>query len=110
MTKFQKLQKISSIIPVFSTVFVAFVTMLELKKQKASVKRWLCFALAFFLSGILVYLLNAVIMTGEHPILNLIASWLILAGANDLMVELQIARVKEVEQKKKINMLKEKEK
>ena len=105
MTKFQKIQKLSSIIPVFSTVFVAFVTMFELKKQKASMKRWLCFILAFFGFGILAYLLNAVIMTGEHPILNLIASALILACANHVMVELQIQRVKNTETvpKKKID-------
>ena len=90
MTKFQKMQKLSSIIPVFSTVFVSFVTMLELKRRKASAKLWLYFFLIFFFSGISAYLVNAFVMTGKNPVLNVVVSGLIFAIANILFVELQI--------------------
>jgi len=90
MTKFQKIQKISSIVPFYSTFFVAFVTMFELKRHKASAKMWFFFVATFFLSWIAVYILNAFIMTGQHIILNVIASGLVLAVANVLFVDFQV--------------------
>ena len=90
MTKFQKIQKISSIVPFFSSIFVFFATMFELKKQKASNKKWFLFFLIFFLSGVAVYFLNAVIMSGQFPVLNYIASGIVLGVANILCVELQV--------------------
>lgn len=90
MTKFQKIQRISSIIPVWSTFFIAIVTMVELKRRKASVKLWVYFILTFFLFGIVVYLVNTFIMTGQHIVLNIIVSGLILAVANILFVDLQV--------------------
>ena len=93
MTKFQKIQKFSSIIPFWSTIFVAIVTMFELKRRMASRKIWFYFIFTFFLSGIAVYLLNTVIMTGQHPLLNVIASGLILAAANVLFVDFQVMSV-----------------
>ena len=89
MTKFQKIQKISSIIPIFSSALVFFATMFELKRQKASAKKWILFYLIFFSSGVAVYFVNTVIMSGLLPILNWIASGLILALANILCVYLQ---------------------
>lgn len=93
MTKFQKIQKFSSIIPYWSTFFVAVATMVELKRRAASKKIWFFFILTFILSVIAVYLLNAVIMTGKHPLLNVIASGLILAAANILFVDFQVMSV-----------------
>lgn len=90
MTKFQKIQRISSIIPVWSTFFIAIVTMVELKRRKASAKLWIYFILTFFLSGIVVYLVNTFIMTGQHIALNVIVSGLILAVANILFVNFQV--------------------
>ena len=90
MTKFQKIQKASSVIPYISSVFVFFITMIELKRQKASVKKWLIFYLIFFLSGTTVYFLNSVIMTGKNPVLNFIVCGLVFALANILCVDLQI--------------------
>jgi len=90
MTKFQKVQKLTSIIPFYSTFFIVIVTLLKLKKEKASVKIWTYFILIFFLSGTVVYLLNAFIMTGQHVILNIIASGIILAIANNEFVNLQV--------------------
>ena len=90
MTKFQKIQRISSIIPVWSTFFIAIVTMVELKRRKASAKLWIYFILTFFLSGIVVYLVNTFIMTGQHIALNVVVSGLILAVANILFVNFQV--------------------
>lgn len=94
LTKFQKIQRISSIIPIWSTFFIAIVTMVELKRRKASVKLWAYFILTFFLFGIMVFLMNTFIMTGQHVVLNIIVSGLILAIANILFVEFQIISAK----------------
>lgn len=90
MTKFQRFQKISSIIPFYSSIFVFIVTMIELKRKNASIKNWVFFILTFFLSGICVYLLNAFIMTGNYPILQIIASGCLLAIANIICVDIQM--------------------
>ena len=102
MTKFQKIQKILSIIPFFSSALVFFATMFELKRQKASVKKWILFYLIFFSSGVAVYFANTVIMSGQLPILNWIASGLILALANILCVDLQVYQPNEPTKRKNL--------
>lgn len=101
MTRFHKIQRFSSIIPFYSSFFVFFVTMIELKRYNASKKLWLYFGLTFFLSGISVFLLNNVIMTGQHLLLNYIASGLLLAISNIICVELQIKSISEITVKPK---------
>ena len=95
MKKFHKFQLALSIIPVVSTVFIAFVTMFVFKKNKAAPKLWLYFCLTFFVSGIVASFVNNEIMTGLHPILNVIVIGLILTIANILLVELQITSARE---------------
>ena len=95
MTKFHKIQKISSIIPFYSTYVILFITMFQLKKHKASFKLWSLFHLNFVVSGLLLFILNSVIMTGQHLILNYIASGLLLAITNLVCVELQIKSTEE---------------
>lgn len=95
MSKFQKFQKWSSVIPFWSTFFVTIVSVIVLKRHKASAKRWGIFLAILSVSVIAVFLLNTVIMTGQHPVLNVIASGLFLSIANVSMVDLQIKCVKE---------------
>ena len=95
MTKFQKIQIASSIIPVFSTAFVTFVTMFDMKRRKASFKHWVYLMLIFFLSGIVAWLVTTFLMTGQHLFLNYIVTGLIFFLANYLMVELQMTVAKE---------------
>lgn len=64
--------------------------MIQLKRSAAPKKTWICFILTFFLSGLSVYFLNTVIMTGKHPLFNTIASGLLLTVANLLFVDFQI--------------------
>lgn len=95
MTKFHKIQKISSIIPFYSTYVILFITMFQFKKHKASSKLWSLFHLNFVVSGLFLFILNSVIMTGQHLILNYIASGLLLAITNLVCVELQIKSTEE---------------
>ena len=90
MTRFHKFQKISSIVPFWSTLLILVITMVELKRRAASKKLWGCFILIFFVIGAAVFLVNNVIMTGQHWTLNIIVSWLICTIANILFVDLQI--------------------
>lgn len=89
MTKFQKIQRYLCFIPFISTFFIMIVTMIELKRHKANFLAWVKYALIFFGSGIAVFVLNELLMTGEHPVLNVIASTALLALANLMMVDLQ---------------------
>lgn len=87
--KFSKFQKLSSIIPFYSTLFILIVTMIQLKKNNAPLKLWGRFSLIFFISGLLVSFVDAFLMTGKNPILNVIVAGLILAVSNCALVDLQ---------------------
>lgn len=90
MNKFQKLQVYSSIIPVFSTVFIAFVTMFVLRKHKASLKLWFYFYVTFLLFGITSFFVKDVIMSLQYTIPSIVVVGLVLAAANTIFVKLQI--------------------
>ena len=90
MTRFQKIQKISSVVPFVSTWIIAIITMVELKRRAASKKLWGSFLLIFFGIGAAVFLVDKFVMTGQHMTLNFIVSWLICTIANILFVDLQI--------------------
>ena len=90
MTKFQKIQKISSVIPFASSVFVFFATYIVLARKRATMKNWLQFFLIWALAFVAVFVVDTYLMTGLHPILNVIASSALLALANLFSVDLQI--------------------
>ena len=89
MKKFQKIQQILSVVPFLSTLFVIAFTITELIYKKASKKIWGLFALTIVASGITIWIVNAYIMTGEHLILNVLVSALLLVITNLILVELQ---------------------
>lgn len=101
MSKFQKWQKFSSIIPVISTGFVAIVTMAVLKRNKVSAKLWLYAILTLGLSTFAVFVLNVAVMSGENPLLNLLVSGLIYAIANIFLVDIQVISTKTESTKEK---------
>jgi len=90
MTKFQRIQKISSVIPFASSVFVFFATYIVLARKRATMKNWLQFFLIWALAFVAVFVVDTYLMTGLHPILNVIASGALLALANLFSVDLQI--------------------
>lgn len=90
MTKFQKIQKISSVVPFVSSVFVFFATYIVLARKRATMKNWLQFFLIWALAFVAVFVVDTYLMTGLHPILNVIASSALLALANLFSVDLQI--------------------
>ena len=90
MTKFQRFQKLFSIIPFVSSFFVFIVTMIELKRKNATLKSWVCFFLTFFISGIVVFFLGSFTLEIYNGVLYIVASGLLLAIANAICVDLQI--------------------
>ena len=94
MKNFQKIQILSSVIPFWSTVFVAICSMVELKKNKASPKIWAYYILTFLASGSIVLLVNKFIMSGQHLLLNVLVTGLILAITNIIFVNLQCMSAK----------------
>lgn len=89
MSRFQKIQKWLSVIPFYSTLFIAVVTYIKLHKAKVSAKFWIKYILTFVLSFLSVIILNEVFMTGKNPVLNIIVSGLVFTCANFYFVELQ---------------------
>lgn len=90
MTKFQKIQKFSSVIPFASSVFVFFATYIVLARKRATMKYWLLFILIWTLAFSVMTFVDAYLMSGLFPILNVIVSGGILAIANLFSVDLQI--------------------
>lgn len=89
MTKFQKFQLYFSIVPGISSALVFFVTMFELKRQRATFKEWIKFMAVFFGFGVLTAVIETFVMSGENPILNVIVFTLIMSLANYLCINQQ---------------------
>jgi hypothetical protein len=89
MTKFQKFQLYFSIVPGISSALVFFVTMFELKRQRATFKEWIKFMAIFFGFGALAAVIDTFVMSGENPILNVIVFTLIMALVNYLCINQQ---------------------
>ena len=94
MTKFQKLQKIISIVPVLSTIFISIVTIFEFLRYKSSVKLWFLFILFLLLFVVSPYCINAFIMPDAPSIIKLIAIGIFSVNTNLLCVNLQIIACK----------------
>lgn len=95
MVKFKNIQRLSSVIPVWSTVIIAIITMIKLRQNNASKRLWFYFIITFFVSGIVAGVVNAFVMSGQHLILNILVTGLILAIANLIFVDLQCLCEKE---------------
>lgn len=93
-TKFQIIQQWLSLIPFWSTLFIAIVTYIILFRKKVSFVYWVKYGLNFFVSAIAVTLLNGIVMTGEHIILNIIASAALLILTNCYFVQIQFEVMK----------------
>lgn len=106
MSKFQKTQKWLSFIPYYSTLFIAIVTYVVMTKNKAKFKQWVKYSIICVLSVIAVYILNEYLMTGEHIVLNVIASGALLFLTNSFLIELQMKclnSVKTTDAEEKVN-------
>ncbi|MBQ3526996.1 MAG: hypothetical protein IJA52_00360 [Clostridia bacterium] len=102
-TKFQIIQQWLSLIPFWSTLFIAIVTYIDLFRKKVSAVYWIKYGLNFFISAIAITLLNGVIMTGEHLILNIIASAALLVLTNFYFVQLQFEAMQKNQAKESNN-------
>lgn len=92
MTKFQKAQKISSIIPVFSSVFILATTMIVLEKAQMKFKQriieWIKIIL-LFAGFFMLSTLATSFIPEENSVLATIVVGCILAPANCLCVDIQ---------------------
>lgn len=87
--KSQRIQKISSIIPFYSTFAILIITMVHLKRNKASKILWVCYFVIFFLSGIVTFIITSTI--GKcSSILSVLVCGLLLAVSNFSLVQLQV--------------------
>ena len=106
MSNFQKIQKWLSLIPLYSTVFIVIVTYVVMAKNKAKFKQWVKCSIVCVLSVVVVYVLNTYLMTGEHPVLNVLASGVLLFLTNLYLIELQMKcqnTVKTIKAEKNVN-------
>lgn len=91
MTKFQKIQKWSSIIPFHSTIFVAVVTYVILSKHKAKMEHWMKFVFCPVLSVCGIYLVNNHMLVDVPTWIQILVCGLILFFVNCYYIEMQIA-------------------
>ena len=90
MTKFQRIQQISSVIPFASSGFVFVATYIELARKRARMKYWLLFILIWALAFLAVCVVDRYLMSGQFPVLNILASGGLMALANLFSVDLQV--------------------
>ena len=88
---FFKFQKITSIIPYYSTYFIFIVTMVSFVRYKASSKYWLQFIAIFFASGICSSVLLNVLLASQSVFVQTLAVGVMFAVVNFRLVNLQIA-------------------
>lgn len=90
-----KMQRIASIVPFYSSFFVLVMSMIELKRNKASIKRWVQFYVLTVSTVIILFLLNAVLLPKQMAVVKVICSAAISTVMNFLLVEIQILAKKE---------------
>ena len=95
MKKLQKIQQYISFIPIVSFFIVLIITAFELKRNKVKMAKWAHFMTIFFGAGIATTILNEVLLSGLFPLLNFIASWVVLTCASFLFVDLQCKCISE---------------
>ncbi|MBE6672432.1 MAG: hypothetical protein E7599_02790 [Ruminococcaceae bacterium] len=91
MTKFQKIQKWSSIIPFHSTIFVAVVTYVTLAKYKAKIEYWVKFVLYSVIAVCGTYLIYNCMLADTSTLIQIAVCGLILYFVNCYYIEMQIA-------------------
>lgn len=90
MTRFQKMQLYSSVIPFYSTLFIYVSTIVVMVKNKVDLKSQLRFAALFFSSSISAYMIYSVgIMLEIHIALIVLVVGAVLAVFNYLIVKFQ---------------------
>ncbi len=86
MTRFQKFQLLTSVIPIFSTILISGITYIKLKKLKARIK----LLLAIFITFVIATFLNALLLQVNVPYLNLIIISISFTFLNFYLIQLQI--------------------
>lgn len=93
--KIHKIQRIASILPFYSSFFVLVMSMVELKRHKASIKRWAQFYGLAVSSFVVLFFLNNFLLPEQMKIAKVIGSAVISTTMNFLLVEIQIRAWKE---------------
>ena len=86
---FRKIQKISSIIPLYSTKYIVFVTMIQLKKNNATYSCWLRFFLLGSLACIFGFAIYNIFLPNQNIIIQMIAAGIPCSIINFKLVDLQ---------------------
>lgn len=85
----KRFQRVISVIPYLSSVIIVFRTMFVFRKRKASALDWAKAILLFFLSGVVVWLVNTLLLSDKSMLLVYLVDGVILFFANWAMIELQ---------------------
>ena len=90
MTKFQKIQLISSVVPIYSSCLVFLTTMFVMKKRHVRFLMWVQFFCVTFFPFLIAFLCNHFVMSGQYSLLNILLAGTILSFSNYMCVNLQI--------------------
>lgn len=87
--KIHKIQRFACLVPFFSSFFILVISMFQLKRYKASIKRWFQFYGLAISTFLLLFVLNNSVLL-EQLVAKLIVSACITTAMNFLFIEIQI--------------------
>lgn len=86
---FYKIQKILSIIPYYSTIFICLVSMYKLTVCKATRENWQKFTFLFFVPNICLFVVNDLFLNQLSTSTTMIIGGVLLIPVNFALVSLQ---------------------
>ena len=86
---FYKFQKILSIIPYYSTIFICLVSMYKLTACKATQESWQRFMFLFFVPNICIFIINDLFLNRLGTTIAMIIGGILLIPVNFALVSLQ---------------------
>ena len=88
--KRKKIQVLLSLIPFISMFGILIYTYINLKKYKASFKRWLIFIALGVVFVFACYIINNMLLNEAYPIINYITNYFLFVAFSNLLIEMQL--------------------
>lgn len=97
--KLHKIEKISCAVPFFSTFFIIWAAMYDMKRHKASIKRRIYFGAILVVTTFVLFLLNGSVLADAKTFVHFIVSASITTIANLFIIDVQERCFKDFQQR-----------
>ena len=88
--KRKKIQVLLSLIPFISMFGILIYTYINLKKYKASFKRWLMFIASCIIFTFACYIVNNMLLSGVYPIFYYLTNYFLCVAFSNVLIEIQL--------------------